>query len=290
MASLPPWTAAPELRRVRKELARKRREPIRIIIASDPSRPVRTVTIPRFLPTAVLATAAALLIASVGLSFSTWSLSSSVSRLKRRAVAMMQLADGMALHPQGIAVAGTYRQSGAALQTRKPSGALGRFTIEAANFDEQVEVVLDLASGEVDEASYRALRHLLRCRRTGGEVPIDPRLIETLWNLAQRTGERIVVISGYRAPGFAAPASYHTRGMAADIRIPGLTTLMVRDLARALGAHGIGYYPRSQFVHVDLRDEPFFWTDLGIGEGEAETEVEPGGSASGAHDGRLADP
>lgn len=290
MASAPSWTAAPELRRVRKELARKRRAPIRIIIASDPSRPVRTLSIPRFLPKAVLVAATVLLVAAVGLSFSTWSLSSSVSRLKRRALAMMQFADGMALHPQGITMAGTFRQSAAALPVRKPSGALGRFTIEAANFGEQIEVAVDLASGEVDEASYRAFRHLMRCRRTGGEVPIDPRLIELLWSLSQRTGQPIVLISGYRAPGYAAPASYHTRGMAADIRIPGLTPLMVRDLARAMGVRGIGYYPRSQFVHVDLRDEPYFWTDLGTGEGAAETEVEPDKDETGLQSGRLPDP
>jgi uncharacterized protein YcbK (DUF882 family) len=188
-----------------------------------------------------------------------------------------------------MAVAGTFRQGGAAFQTHRPSGAQGRFTVEGGA-NEQVEVIVDVASGEVDEASYRALRRLMRCRRTGAEVPIDPRLLELFWNLAQRTGQRIVLISGYRAPGYAAPASYHTRGMAADIRIPGLTPLMVRDLARSLGVRGIGYYPRSQFVHVDLRDEPFFWTDLGLGEGEAEAEVEPGKDESGAKDGRLADP
>jgi uncharacterized protein YcbK (DUF882 family) len=290
MANAPPWTNAPELKRVRKELARKRREPIRIIIASDPSRPVRTLTIPRFLPTTILIAAAALLVTAVGLSFSTWSLSGSVRRLKSRAVAMMQLADGMALHPQGIAVAGTFRQSGLTTRTHKPSGAQGRFTIEAANFGEQIDVVVDLASGEIDEASYRSLRRLMRCRRTGAEVPIDPRLIELLWGLSQRAGQPIVLISGYRAPGYAAPASYHTRGMAADIRIPGLTTLMVRDLARAMGARGIGYYPRSQFVHVDLRDEPYYWTDLGTGEGEAEVEVEPAKDGTGEKDGRLPDP
>lgn len=290
MASAPPWTAAPELRRVRKELARKRREPIRIIIASDPSRPVRTLSLPRFLPTAVLVAAALLLVAAVGLSFSTWSLSSSVGRLKSRVVAMMQLADGMALHPQGIAVAGTLRQGGVTFRTHRPSGAQGRFTVEAANFGEQVELVVDLASGELDEASYRAFRRLMRCRRTGAEVPIDPRLLELFWNLSQRTGQRIVLISGYRAPGYAAPASYHTRGMAADIRIPGLTPLMVRDLARSIGVRGIGYYPRSKFVHVDLRDEPFFWTDLGLGEGEEEAEIEPSKDEHDAKDGRLADP
>jgi uncharacterized protein YcbK (DUF882 family) len=276
MPSAPPWTAAPELKRVRKELARKRRAPIRIILATDPSRPVRTLTIPRFVPAAVLIASGLLVLASAGLSFSTWSLSSSVGRLKNRVMAMMQLADDLALHPQGVAQAGTLESGNAGVHPRKPSGAKARFTIEASA-NEQVEVVVDLASGEVDEASYRAIRHLMRCRRTGAETQIDPRLIEMLWRFSQRTGQKITLISGYRAPGFAAPNSYHIRGMAADIRIPGMTPLMVRDLAHALGVRGIGYYPNphSQFVHVDLREEPYFWTDLGSGEGgSADPELE----------------
>jgi hypothetical protein len=49
--------------------------------------------------------------------------------------------------------------------------------------------------------------------------------------------------------------------MAVDIRVPGLTTEEVRDLARRLGATGVGYYPTVQFVHVDVRPVPYFWTD-----------------------------
>jgi uncharacterized protein YcbK (DUF882 family) len=197
----------------------------------------------------------------------------------------------MAIDPQGIAQAGMFGAgSEPAVRVRKPKGGQGRFTIEAANGNEQVELVLDLASGDMDEASYRAVRRLMRCRRTGAEAPVDPRLIELLWNLSQRTGQKIVLISGFRTPAFATPGSYHVRGMAADIRIPGMTTLMVRDLARAMGVRGIGYYPRSQFVHVDMRDEPFFWTDLGQSEGGAEPEYE-GGKAEPSMAGRLiADP
>jgi uncharacterized protein YcbK (DUF882 family) len=204
---------------------------------------------------------------------------------------MMQLADNIAMGPEGIAHAGILGEtSSPSVHVRKPSGGQGRFAIEAANTNEQVDVVLDLASGDLDEASYRALRRLMRCRRTGAESPIDPRLVELLWQLSQRSGQKIVLISGYRAPAFAAPASYHVRGMAADIRIPGMTPLMVRDLARAMGVRGIGYYPRSQFVHLDMRDEPFFWTDLGGGEGGTETEYEGGKPEPSMNGTLLADP
>ena len=100
---------------------------------------------------------------------------------------------------------------------------------------------------------------------------MDPRLIELLYRISQRTRTKIEIVSGFRAPMFSlATLSYHTRGMAADIRIPGMTPLMVRDLARSMGVKGIGYYPVSQFVHVDVRDEKQEWTDYGENRWDAE--------------------
>jgi len=291
MATAPDGIIAPELKRLRKLLARKRREPIRIIVTTDPTRPVRTLTIPRFLPIALLASFAALVLVAVALSFSTWSMSGTIAGLKNRVLAMMQLADGMALPAQGVVQAGMFGQGSAGpAHLRKPSREQGRFAIEAANAAEQIEVGFDLGSGDLDPASYRAVKRLFRCRRTGAESPVDPRLLELLWQIGRRTGEKIILISGFRTPPYAAPASYHTRGMAADIRVPGLTALMVRDVARAVGARGIGYYPRSQFVHVDVRDEPFFWTDLGAGEGSTEPEFEGDKNEIAGKSGLVADP
>jgi uncharacterized protein YcbK (DUF882 family) len=281
---------------MRRELGRKRREPIRIIIATDPNHPVRTLTIPRILPTVLLASLAALVLFALALSFSTWSMRDTVASLRARVVAMVELADAVALHPEGLLSPSTapngkpVQSDGLARPIRKPSRSQGRFVIEGPINGERVEVILDLASGDMEESSYRAVRRLMRCRRTGAETPIDPRLIELLFRLSQRTNQKIQIISGYRAPAFAAPMSYHTRGMAADIRIPGMTSLMVRDLARAMGVRGIGYYPRSQFVHVDLRDEPFFWTDLGAGEGGSDPELEGGGLEHGVGAGLVLDP
>jgi uncharacterized protein YcbK (DUF882 family) len=281
MATAPDGGIAPELRRLRKSLAKKRREPIRIIIALDPTRPVRTLTIPRRLPATVVAIVGTLLLVAVILSVSTWSMRSTIHGLKDRVMAMMQLADGVAMDPKGGAPSPGFGEAGASVRLHKPRGGEGRFLLESVNSHEQVEVVFDLASGDLEEDAYRAVKRLMRCRRTGTEAPIDPRLIELLWRFSQRTGQKILLVSGFRTPPFAAPASYHIRGMAADIRIPGMTALMVRDLAHAMGVHGIGYYPRSQFVHVDLRDEPYFWTDLGPGEGGTDPEYEGGKAEPG---------
>jgi uncharacterized protein YcbK (DUF882 family) len=135
------------------------------------------------------------------------------------------------------------------------------FTVEISNTGKVIEVHLGGAAGEPDVESYRALRHELRCQRSGAESPIDPRLIEILHQISLSTGQRIQVVSAFRGPTKPGDFNYHTRGMAADIRVPGVETADLRDLAKSLGATGVGYYPTVQFVHVDVRSIPYFWTD-----------------------------
>jgi uncharacterized protein YcbK (DUF882 family) len=289
----PQQTLAPELKRMRLKLSRRRREPIRIILTTDPCSPVRTLTIPRSLPTILLTASVLLVLFAIGLSFNTWSMRMTVSHLRNRVLSMVKLADTMAVDPLAVSQAGFLAHGdgfGGASFVRKPRGMEGRFILESVNTGESVEVILSLATGELSVDSYLALRRLMRCRRTGAEVPIDPRLIGLLYRFAQQTSQKIQLVSGYRAPGFAAPSSYHIRGMAADIRIPGMTALMVRDLARALGVRGIGYYPNSQFVHVDLREEPFFWNDVGESESGKDPEFEGIGPAHGSEGGITLDP
>jgi uncharacterized protein YcbK (DUF882 family) len=255
--------SVPELDRIRREAAAPRRERLRIVIATDASRPIRTFTLPRGLPRAVTIGALVLMATTAALIAGSWRMNGSLHRLDQRVQAMVQAADDVALHP--LPAAGGDAELGALPNgVRPPSGAKGRFWLHLVNTGEEVEVVLDLASGEVEPASYRALRRFMRCQRTGAETPLDPRLIELLYRISQRTRQKIEIVSGFRAPMFSlATLSFHTRGMAADIRIPGMTPLMVRDLARSMGVKGIGYYPVSQFVHVDVRDDKQEWTDFG---------------------------
>jgi len=145
-----------------------------------------------------------------------------------------------------------------------PNARFGKFVLQSVNTGEEVEVTLNLDTGEVDPTGYARLRHMMRCQRTTAETPIDPRLIDLLYRIAQRTHQKLQLVSGFRAPMFSlATLSYHTRGMAADIRIPGMTPLMARDLAESMGVHGLGYYPVSGFIHVDVRDDNARWTDYG---------------------------
>jgi uncharacterized protein YcbK (DUF882 family) len=111
-----------------------------------------------------------------------------------------------------------------------------------------------------------AMRHidwLLRDFRTDQVHAIDPRLLDLLSDLHGHldTPEAFHVISGYRSPQTnamlaslgdgVAQNSLHLQGMAIDIRVPGRSLRHVRAAALTLRRGGVGYYPRSDFVHVD---------------------------------------
>ena len=80
----------------------------------------------------------------------------------------------------------------------------------------------------------------------------------------------MTIVSGYReAGGYTRESSRHTQGHALDIRIQGVPAEALRDYVRATFRQvGVGYYPRSHFVHVDVRDRDAYWVDwAGPGEG-----------------------
>ena len=114
-------------------------------------------------------------------------------------------------------------------------------------------------------AGLAQLNHFLRDHRTGAVHEYDPRLFDLLTTLEQRIGRpgaEIDVICGYRSPWSneflrrhsqgVAEHSLHMEAEAVDIRIPGISTLALRDAALALKLGGVGYYPLSGFVHVDM--------------------------------------
>lgn len=104
---------------------------------------------------------------------------------------------------------------------------------------------------------------LLRDFRSGEVHPIDTGLLDILFDLQTRTGGDVYeIISGYRSPatnamlrqkgsGGVAKRSYHMRGMAMDVRLRGVDTAQLRKAALAMKAGGVGYYPKSDFVHLD---------------------------------------
>ncbi len=108
-----------------------------------------------------------------------------------------------------------------------------------------------------------AVNRLLRDFRTGDVHPIDPGLLDLLHRVARRLDTRhaFEVISGYRSPttnaalrrrseGVAA-RSLHMVGQAIDIRVAGVELVTLRAAALDLKGGGVGYYPASNFVHMD---------------------------------------
>jgi uncharacterized protein YcbK (DUF882 family) len=119
-----------------------------------------------------------------------------------------------------------------------------------------------------DQGHYRPealdkIDYILRDYRTDEILPIDPLLLDQLYALKTRIRPRTPfhVISGYRTPATnamlrhistgVARTSLHTKGQAIDIRLPGYNTRRLRDLGLKLKAGGVGYYPKSDFVHLD---------------------------------------
>jgi len=107
-----------------------------------------------------------------------------------------------------------------------------------------------------------AVDHLLRDFRTEKVHAIDPRLLDQLFALTQCCGGRTFeVISGYRSPMTnamlrhttqgVAKHSLHLEGRAIDVRLEGYETACLRRAALAMGRGGVGFYPGSDFVHLD---------------------------------------
>lgn len=115
----------------------------------------------------------------------------------------------------------------------------------------------------------RRFAHLLRHRRTNREHLPDRRLMQVLTQVSDHFGGRqINILSGFRpAGGNTQEDSRHVSGDAVDIRISGVGNRHLRDYLRTLDRLGVGYYPNSTFVHVDVRDRKAFWVDR-AGRGE----------------------
>ncbi len=143
----------------------------------------------------------------------------------------------------------------------KPTSEKGRpkLVLRAINGTERVELEPltehgGFAPTELDKAS-----HILRSS-DGGHHPVDPRILDLAYALQRRFGAgEIRFLSGYRTPRRG--ASNHGFGRAIDLVVPGATDEEVAIYARTLGFVGVGIYPTSGFVHLDVRDRSFFWAD-----------------------------
>ncbi|MGM0423021.1 MAG: DUF882 domain-containing protein [Pseudomonadota bacterium] len=118
-------------------------------------------------------------------------------------------------------------------------------------------------NGKYNKDAFNEIKQVFRDHRADETFPIDPRLLDIMYVMQQRVGnkESYRLYSGYRSPktnarlrkvsSGVAKKSLHMLGQAVDLSLPGTDLHKFRQQAVALKAGGVGYYPKSHFVHLD---------------------------------------
>jgi uncharacterized protein YcbK (DUF882 family) len=170
--------------------------------------------------------------------------------------------------------------TGAALTSAVPP-VFARTTLQMPKEGERILRFQNIHTGEKIAATYWAdgayiadelamIDRVLRDHRSREVARMDRNLYDLLYALQQNVENQntFQVISGYRSPATnaklrknsngVAKRSLHMRGKAIDIRLPGTELKHLRQAALNMHAGGVGYYPRSNFIHVDT-GRPRFW-------------------------------
>jgi uncharacterized protein YcbK (DUF882 family) len=117
--------------------------------------------------------------------------------------------------------------------------------------------------GNYTPESLEKINTILRDHRSGDMHPIDPKLMDYLYDLQTQVGNYgdVHIISGYRCPETnrklrrnskeVAKGSMHMQGKALDFRLPGTDTARLCDAARKMKRGGVGYYKKSNFIQID---------------------------------------
>jgi uncharacterized protein YcbK (DUF882 family) len=142
-------------------------------------------------------------------------------------------------------------------------GAEHRLVLYNTHTAERIDIIYRRRDRYVPEALAR-LDYFLRDHVTGDVRHFDPRLYDILSDLTAAVGHpggEIEIVCGYRTPSTNESLRAHTTGVAKnslhiqaeaiDLRMPGINTLKLRQAALALHSGGVGYYPHSDFIHVD---------------------------------------
>lgn len=131
------------------------------------------------------------------------------------------------------------------------------------NTGERLSLAFSLEKGIISPEAKK-IDYFMRDKRNGEVHQMDPRLFAKFYRMQQALGLRnaeINVICGYRSPASnsamrrrsrgVASNSYHLRGQAVDFRIDGVPLVKVRNAVQGLRDGGTGFYPRSNFIHMD---------------------------------------
>jgi uncharacterized protein YcbK (DUF882 family) len=171
---------------------------------------------------------------------------------------LLQVGGLAALSAIGVAA----RRGGAAPAPAREEPETRRITLKNLHTPESLQIAYR-RGGEYDSDALAQLTKLLRDYRTGEEHPMDPALFDYLYEVAHAAKAEPVfsVISGYRSPrtnemlhersSGVASKSLHMEGKAIDVRLAGVECAALADTALGMQRGGVGYYRKSDFVHLD---------------------------------------
>jgi uncharacterized protein YcbK (DUF882 family) len=137
-----------------------------------------------------------------------------------------------------------------------------RLSFYHTHTSEKIDVVYSEGHSYLPDA-LDEINYFLRDFRSGESHPIDTALLDFLHDVQARTGSqaRFEIISGYRSPATnamlrnksrgVAKRSMHMQGRAVDVRLRDVDSNQLRKAARNIGGGGVGYYAKSDFVHLD---------------------------------------
>jgi uncharacterized protein YcbK (DUF882 family)/LysM repeat protein len=138
--------------------------------------------------------------------------------------------------------------------------------VELATYTTRYRGIVFDKKGKVAGGAVESISKLFAA--TGSRPRVDPRLIALLADVSEHFGGRPMrVVSGWRDHSYFED-SRHKHSQAVDFSIPGVANTVVRDYVRRFRNCGVGYYPSSSFVHLDVRDTAAYWVDY-AGPGEA---------------------
>jgi len=162
-----------------------------------------------------------------------------------------------------VAIAGAAASRVVAMPRDTRVDEIARLAFVNTHTGEKLDVVYREGQRYLTDA-IAEIDRVLRDHRSGEVFPMDRALLDQLDRLSALlgTGTRpFHVISGYRSPttnaklaarsNGVATRSLHMSGRAIDIRMPGVPLATVHRAAMSMQAGGVGFYPRSDFVHLD---------------------------------------
>lgn len=138
-------------------------------------------------------------------------------------------------------------------------GGNGNITLRRNGTNEVITVKYRNEDGSYSKEAMDKIQYIMRCFDDDTEHEVAIKLIELLDAVEDHFGKRgLIILSGYRTPEYnrqvkgSARNSMHILGWAADIRIPGYKPSAISAFVRKKRAGGVGYYPYTGFVHIDV--------------------------------------